>query len=143
MWLLDVSDLAPFASISDDRAVGMIEDATFMAALVAPCLAPDKVSGLSEIQQGAARAILRGAIIRWNESGSGALTQQSAGPFAQSIDTRQNRKAMFWPTEIEQLQKICSGSKGGAFQIDTAPAVVSVALDWCEPSFDEYPTSGV
>ena len=142
-WLLDVSDLAPFASIADDKAQAMIEDATAMAALVAPCLDSSVISDLSESKANAVRAILRGAVLRWHEAGTGALSQQSAGPFAQTIDTRQERRGMFWPSEIEQLQRICAGTlKSGAFQIDTAPAIVSVATDWCG-DFDTIPTSGV
>lgn len=139
-WLLDTSDLTPFAVIDDAKASAMIDDASAMAALVAPCLEPDKLSLLSETQQSAVRALIRGAILRWNEAGTGALTQQSAGPFSQSVDNRQQRRGMFWPTEIEQLQKICAGTtKGGAFQIDTAPAVVNYVTAWCEPSFDQIP----
>lgn len=136
-WLLDISDLAPFASIDDAKAAAMIEDASAMAALLAPCLASESVGSLTESQAAAVRAIIRGAVLRWNEAGTGAMQTQQAGPFAATIDTRQERRGMFWPSEIGQLQKICADtSKGGAFQIDTAPAVISVATDWCSPSFD-------
>ena len=55
----------------------------------------------------AVRAILRGAVIRWNDSGSGALQAQTAGPFGQTHDTRQERRGMFWPSEIVPLQSFC------------------------------------
>jgi hypothetical protein len=112
----------------------MIQDATYSACLVAPCLEPDKIGLLSETQAGAAKAIIRGAILRWNEAGSGAVSQQTAGPFSATVDTRQERRGMFWPSEIQQLQKICSDtSRGGAFQIDTAPAVISVDMNRYDP----------
>lgn len=135
-WLLDPSDLAPFADIDDVKASEMIADATYTAALVAPCLDPANVSNLTEIQVGAVRAILRGAILRWNESGTGAMTQQTAGPFSATTDTRQERRGMFWPSEIEQLQKICAGTaKGGAFQIDTVGSLSVVHSEICSINF--------
>lgn len=135
-WLLDVADLASFASIPPDKASQMIEDATYTAALVAPCLAPDRVFTLSTIQLGAAKAVIRGAILRWNEAGTGALSQQSAGPFQQTLDTRQQRRGMFWPSEIDQLQKICTNTAvGGAFQVDTVGALTASHAEICSINF--------
>lgn len=85
----------------------MIEDAEALAVLVAPCL-----TGQAFDNGAAVRAILRGAIMRWSETGTGALQQQAAGPFSQTFDTRQERRGMFWPSEITQLQGLCaSGQK--------------------------------
>lgn len=138
-WLLVPEDLTPFAVIDSAKADAMIEDAAAMAVLVAPCLGPDNT--LTAPQVSAVRAIVRGAVLRWNEAGTGATVQQSAGPFAQSIDTRQERRGMFWPSEITQLQGICAaaGAKG-AFQIDTAPAVTS-SFNYYDPfcGFDRIP----
>lgn len=119
---IDTSDLAPFATIDQAKAEAMIDDAEARATLVAPCI----LSGEFQADTGkmaAVKAILRAALLRWNDSGSGALTQQTAGPFNQSIDTRQGRKAMFWPSEIEDLQGLCSTSGAGAFDIDTVPGL--------------------
>lgn len=134
MAFLVVGDLTPFASIDADKAQEMIDDATAIAVLAAPCLAEDD---LTDPQMAATKAVLRGAILRWNDTGSGALTQQSAGPFAQSIDSRQQRRGMFWPSEIEQLQAICSGGDGspGAFSIDTAPSCDVIHADICSLRF--------
>jgi hypothetical protein len=124
-------DLAPFASIDATKAAAMIADAEAMAILVAPCLpglttAPDGETeadaAVREARLSAVKAILRGAILRWEDAGSGAVQQQTAGPFSQTV-TPQARKSMFWPSEIEQLQGICSSQDTGkAFTIDTAPA---------------------
>lgn len=71
-------------------------------------------------QSMALKAILRGAILRWNDAGSGAKSSQSAGPFSETIDTTVSRRGMFWPSEITNLQSICSdGLSGKAFSIDT------------------------
>lgn len=58
----------------------------------------------------------------WNDAGSGVVSQQVAGVYQQTVDTRQKRRNMFWPSEITDLQKICSQGSGAAFSIDTAPA---------------------
>lgn len=115
------SDLVPFAEIDAEKAYAMVEDAEAQAVLAAPCLADD--GDLSSHQVAAVKAILRGAILRWNDSGSGAYQQQTAGPFSVAYDTRQARRSLFWPSEIEQLQSICTslaGGGGAAFAIDTA-----------------------
>jgi hypothetical protein len=99
---IEPSDLTPFAVIDETKAQAMIDDALALAARVAPCILEDDFEYAA-----AAKAILRGAILRWNDAGSGALSAQTAGPFGQTLDTRQVRKGMFWPTEIEQLQELC------------------------------------
>lgn len=117
---LDVPDLEVFADIPADKASEMISDAEAMAVTVAPCLA--EISDLSAHQVAAVKAVLRGAVLRWHEAGTGAFQSQTAGPFSVQYDTRQQRRSMFWPSEIEQLQAIChvvSGGDGGAFHVDT------------------------
>lgn len=112
---LTPADLAPFADIDEARALAMIEDAMALAARVAPCITETDFA-----YDAAARAIIRGAILRWNEAGTGALQQQQAGPFGQTIDTRQQRRGMFWPSEIEQLQDLCrTATESGAFTVDS------------------------
>lgn len=71
-------------------------------------------------QTRAVKAILRGAIMRWNDAGSGARQSVTTGPFSESIDTTVSRRGMFWPSEIASLQSICSdGESGKAFSVDT------------------------
>lgn len=128
---LTQADLAPFAVIDPAKAQAMIADALALAVLAAPCLADE--SKLTDAQVAAARAIMRGAVLRWNDTGSGAMQSQTAGPFGVAFDTRQPRKSMYWPSEIEDLQKVCLGvGAGAAFTIDTAPtASYSLHLPWC------------
>lgn len=125
------ADLAPFATIPEAKALAMIEDALAMAARVAPCIITDEFEYTA-----AAKAILRGAVLRWHDAGSGAVTQQQVGPFGQSIDTRQQRRGMFWPTEIEQLQDLCRGPEApsGAFDVDTVGYGTAHAA-WCSLVF--------
>ena len=121
-------DLAPFADIDPAKAGAMIEDAEAMAVMAAPCLSDTEFLN-DERLVAAVKAILRGALLRWDEAGSGALSQksQTAGPFtnSESYDNRQSRKGMFWPSEIAQLRDLCTEFNGdtasGAFSVDTAP----------------------
>lgn len=113
---LTPADLAPFATIDEAKASVMIDDALALAATVAPCILSDSFA-----QDAAARAIIRGAILRWNETGAGGVvTQQSAGPMSQTV-TSGVRKGMFWPSEIRQLQRLCGTGRSRAFMIDTTP----------------------
>ena len=135
---LDVNDLSAFASdIPAAKADLMIDDAESLALLVAPCLDPDLEDyDLSDLRQNAVKAVLRAAILRWNDAGTGAFQQQTTGPFGVTMDTRQARRGMFWPSEIEQLQEICrfGVDDGGAFNIDTVGTSVHHA-DICAVNF--------
>jgi len=110
------ADLAPFAAdIPEAKALAMIADALALAARVAPCITDTEFE-----HDAAALAILRGAILRWHEAGSGALQSESTGSYSYSVDNRQTRRGMFWPSEIEQLQELClTSGPSGAFTIDT------------------------
>jgi hypothetical protein len=112
-------DLDPFAEIDPVKAQAMIDDALALAARVAPCLTDAEFA-----YEDAAKAILRGAILRWHDAGTGAVQQQTAGPFGMQVDTRQQRRGMFWPSEINQLQDLCrdGDTRGQAFTVDTTPA---------------------
>lgn len=124
---LTTADLAPFATIDATKAQAMIDTALARAARVAPCI---RDATLSDDNAEAAKGILRDAVLRWNEAGAGAVTQQGAGPFQMSVDTRQPRRSLFWPSDIEELQAICREHGGdapaGAFAVDTSP----VSTDW-------------
>lgn len=114
---LTPDDLAPFATIDQDKALAMIEDALALASRVAPCIRDEDFEYAD-----AARAIIRGAVLRWHDAGSGAAVQQTAGPFSQTFDNRQTRRGMFWPTEINDLAALCADSSSGkAFEVDLMP----------------------
>lgn len=120
MALLEVDDLTPFATIADEKAEAMVASAIARAILLAPCLEDE--DELTENQIEAARSVLRDAVLRWAEAGSGAVASQAWGSYSQTLDTRQTRRALFWPSEIKDLQLICKGGEdsGGVFAIDTA-----------------------
>lgn len=110
---LNPIDLNPFASIDPIKAQAMIDDALAMAAMVAPCIMESTFA-----YPDAAKAIIRGAILRWNEAGTGATTQQTAGPFSQTV-TQAPRRSMFFPSEINDLTRLCAASR--AFEVNTMP----------------------
>lgn len=117
---LNPDDFAPFAEIPTAKADAMIDDVLALAARVAPCIMSDDFE-----YDAAAKAILRGIVLRWNEQGNAGLQSRSVtkGPFSESetYDTRQQRRGAFWPSEIESLQELCRGAEvSGAFSVDTA-----------------------
>lgn len=113
---LEPSDIAPFASIDEAKLNAMIEDAESLAVLAAPCLS--KIEDLSDAQVSAVKAVIRAAILRWNEAGTGIRQSVTTGPFGETIDTTQQRKGMYWPSEITNLQGICGNAQGGVYSLD-------------------------
>ena len=100
-WIT-VADLqAMEPDIDPVRAQAMIDDAMAMAALAAPCIKSEEFGNPAAV-----KAILRSAILRWNDAGNGAVVQEQAGPFQHTIDTRQARRSMFWASEVDAFLKI-------------------------------------
>ncbi|MEO6627627.1 MAG: hypothetical protein ABIP03_03575 [Aquihabitans sp.] len=126
---LTIADLDPFVEIDELKAMAMIDDAIARAALVAPCILEETFTNTP-----AAVAIIRGAILRWHEAGSGAFQSEQVGPFGVSMDTRTSRKGMFLPSEIDDLKLLCGTSGGKAFSVNTAP-VCYVHADICSLNF--------
>ena len=135
--IIAVSDL-PASIQSTDTIEAMVDGANARASRVAPCLGWD---GSTEDQPtptpdqlAEARLVLMGAVKRWVESGSGALSQQTAGPYGMQVDTRQKSSGYnLWPSEIEALQAICSSgseTSSGAFSIRPG-GTSSAHMPWC------------
>ena len=117
---LTIDDLIPFApNLSEDKADVMIADALALAARVAPCLLGDE---LPEADAAAAKAILRGAILRWNDQGTGEQPQLVAGIFQMNPSQGQPRRSLLLPSEIKDLTAICGGSgTRRAYMVDLIP----------------------
>lgn len=134
---LTTEDLAPFADIEPVKARAMIEGVEAFALTAVPALA----QVTDQHVKVAIRTVLMGAVLRWHEAGTGLLTQrsQTAGVFSQSEthDTRQTRRAILWPSEIQQLRGFveAKGSRqAGSF--DTAPGTrYGGHQDWCNLVF--------
>ena len=112
----------------DDLLELMVAGLNARASRVAPCL--DGTPTVNQLAE--AKVVLLGALSRWGEQGSGAWTQQTAGPFSVTADTRSRGGFNLWPTEISTLEEICSmGAARQAFTVDTAPeAGVPSGPDW-------------
>lgn len=106
---------------------GTVADGTVTWERIAPT--PDQLAE--------AKLILVGAVRRWAETGSGAFQSQTAGPFGVTVDTRQRTGYNLWPSEIEQLQAVCSDGTDGsskAFSI-TPDGSSSSHMPWCSLAF--------
>lgn len=144
MSIIVFNDL-PAAVRSAELVDVMIAGANSKALRVAPCLGLTGDDAPNADQIAEAKLVLIGALKRWAEAGSGALSQQQAGPFGMTVDTRQRGGFNLWPSEITDLQGICAGASPGrqAFSVDTAPAY-SAHLDWCSLNFGaDYCSCGV
>lgn len=116
----------------------MLAGLNAMAARVAPCLDPEPPEVVNPGLLDEAKLILVGVIKRWAEAGSGAVVQQSMGPFAMTSDTRQRGGWKMWPSDISDLQDLCkasTGNEGKAFVINIGPAGHSAHMPWCDLSF--------
>lgn len=118
--VLTPADLKNFATIAEAKAKDMIDDAVGTAFIHAPCILADD---FAPAKRKAAKAIVRGAILRWNEAGTGAIKTQSSLSYAQTVDDRQPRKVMFFPSELDALRRLCrdDNDTGGAFAVDLLP----------------------
>lgn len=131
MAIIDMDDL-PIALQSAELIELMVAGANARAARVAPCLV-DTETVPTEDQLAEAKLVLVGAVRRWVDAGAGALQSQNAGPFGMTVDTRQRTGYNLWPSEIADLQAICSSgtdSSSGAFSI-TPTCSTSPHMPWC------------
>ena len=91
--------------------------------LEAPALADE--DELSDRQRAQVKAVLRGAVLRRNDAGSGVVQTKQLGSASETIDTARSR-SFFTESEIDQLQKIVQDAgSSGAFSIDTVNTQVS------------------
>lgn len=139
--IITVEDL-PVSVQSHELVVSMVAGANAKASRVAPCLVEAlEADPPTEAQSAAldeARLILVGAIQRWSQAGSGALQAQNAGPFGMTVDTRQRTGFNLWPSEISDLQAVCSTGPTGrqAFSVDTGGSFGTIHAEACALNFD-------
>lgn len=115
---IDVDDdLIPFRPNLDPvQADIMVADALALAAQAAPCILDADFA-----YEDAAKAIIRNAILRWADVGTGTVTQLVAGP-QQITFTPEGRRNLFWPSEIAQLAALCAAGVGRqAYTVDLIP----------------------
>ena len=132
------ADLTPFAEIPEAKALEMIADVEAKAVLAAPCITDPEFLADDTLVAGV-RAIVRSAVLRWNDAGTGVFTQLGAGPFQGSTDTRSERKPLLWPSEIADLRDLCSTFSGGgsdrAFSVRPQASGGDPHQPWCAIHF--------
>ena len=102
--ILKPEDIEPFADIPEGKLEAMIADVEAVAVSVAPCIAKPDFK-----YKDAAKAILRRALLRWNDTGvSGQVQYESAGP-----------------SEIATLKKLCEGDGGAGKAFTITPTMNS------------------
>ncbi|MBF6101443.1 hypothetical protein IU510_25815 [Nocardia cyriacigeorgica] len=107
--------------IAEDVATAMIAAAWARARKLAPCLT-DPETELDADAIEILRSALRSAVLRWHETGSGAVVQRQAGDYAETLGRDTTRGGLFRPDEIRDLLGLCgSGRSGGASTIPTWP----------------------
>lgn len=103
---MEWSEVAPLVpNITEERGQILLEDV--MARAVG--LVPELADSLSDPQLAVARAVIRKAVARWADSGSGGVTTKTrtTGPL-QSSETYEARgdRPLFYDSEIAELKGI-------------------------------------
>jgi hypothetical protein len=114
-------DVTPLVDIELARLAVLIEDAETFATMAAPPLA-DPLT-LTEQQRAQVKTILRRAVVRESDSGTGAKTQESAGVYSYTVDTRTARSVSFLTEEEQDALRgmVGLGRSTTAFTIDLTP----------------------
>ena len=65
------------------------------------------------------------------------MKSQQSMSYSQTIDDRQPRKVMFFPSEIDALKRLCrtDDDKGGAFSVDLLPTETIQHAETCSVYF--------
>lgn len=133
---LQPEDVSPFTDVDADRLVILIEDAEVFATMAAPPLADPEP--LTTTQRAQVKTILRRAVIREADAGSGAKTQETAGPYSYTVDTRKADNVSFLTDEEEDALRGVVGivKSTQAFSADlTTTSGYSDHLPWCDLMF--------
>jgi hypothetical protein len=122
MALLTLADLRAMnpANLDESRAQALIEDATSFAVVRLPALS----GALTVDQQDAVRGILREQVLHRYAHGDGNVSQQSAGPFSVTIDSRSTRAPIVSDHALNRLREVLGINAGYAFSVDTTPSEV-------------------
>lgn len=136
------ADLQKFdADLDTATAEDMIRTAWVRALRLAPCLGEEDFDSPLDLE--VVKDVLRGAILRWNERGAGAVQQRTAGEYGETL--REDNANLFRPNEIRDLQSLCSDyrKRGRASTISTLPSWAGVQVqhaEWCAWNFAVNPT---
>lgn len=128
--------------LGEEVAEAMIASVWARARLLAPCLADEDVE-LTDDQLEIVRSVVRLIVLRWADTGSGAIQSRTAGDYSEAFASRTGggSAGTFRPDEIRDLQAICATARRSAqraysFSVGADRPVIQHAL-WCVQSFGE------
>lgn len=125
--------------IPEDLANAMIATVWSRAQKLATCLTavtPDPNPLDDDVDRETVKDILRSAVLRWNDSGSGAVTSRTAGDYSENF--AHSGGGLFRPGEIADLRSLCGARAGQkASTILTSPSYDPFVehAAWCSVSF--------
>lgn len=99
--------LAFLPNLDPAQAQELVTGALARAAVVAPCIVEDDFTHAA-----AAKDIIRDAILRRAEAGTGAYSKKSVGAISVELDTRSALRALFQPGDVSELQALCTRYRG-------------------------------
>lgn len=117
-------DLQKFdATLDQAQADDMIATAWARAGQAAPCLKDAGDDTLDAEDLEIVKDVLRSAILRWVERGSGAVVSRSAGEYGETLARIDDSGNLFRPGEIRDLKQVCGNlrKRGRASTISTLP----------------------
>lgn len=107
--------------ISEDIATAMISSVWARTIhKIAPCL---KELDADEEQTEIVKSALRSVVLRWYDTGSGAVRSHTAGEYSETLS--QYSGGLFRPDEISDLQGICGGGS-------SAPKASTIPTFWLD-----------
>lgn len=126
-FTLTAADVPGFEE-GDERDEQLVRMALARARAVAPCLSrPDFPSEGLHFDNAA--AIITSMVMRWAETGTGALSQVNEGSYGQTYNSNSGRIGHIFPTEIRALQDMCRDFSGvstsGGGTVFTTPMVAT------------------
>ncbi|MEJ6547988.1 hypothetical protein PQI66_00330 [Corynebacterium sp. USCH3] len=126
---ITADQIRAYVEVTDQLADQLVEDAIDQAEIVAP-----GISDLTGQQARSAAAVIRGAIVRYLETGSDGTTQtqDTLGPYSQST-SYQTHTTLFLPSEERKLAKLVEQGKHKAFMVDMTPEPPRRPCGVCAP----------
>lgn len=108
---LTPADLQMFVQVSDDMANELIDTTLARVRRKYPCLFD---IALSEDDAQTARGIIRDAILRRIDTGSGGVQSEGKGPFTTTYLPPDKRHGLFTEADVTELTAICAGQQEAA-----------------------------
>lgn len=115
--ILTPADIQKFDdSLPDDVVQDMINTVAARVVKMCPALRlplDDPANPLADdVSSEVLKDVMRAAVLRWAERGSGAVREQGSGDFSQSLVV--DRAGLFRPNEIRDIADVCGNARAHA-----------------------------